>query len=295
MKPHEIPEGAVVVGVDASPHSDRAIDWAAQHALAEARPLVLLHASPSGSVVAGPPIPGGFAQPAYQRGEDPTDAVILEARSRRGIAALSPDVHGVLVHDDPRTALLDASRHASVVVLGSHGRGPARSLLLGSVSAAVVGRSSCPAVVVRPHHPGQVRRGVLVGVDGRADATPVLDFAFRQAAEKGLPLTVVHTVADPLTLGEEPVELDPASAASARAALALAESLAGYREQFPDVSIQRRLWRGRQDAVLLTLADAMHLVVVGGARAGASRGMGRGSVALSVLEHAATVVAVVPR
>ena len=53
-----------------------------------------------------------------------------------------------------------------MVVLGSRGRGPMRTLLLRSVGVAVTKHAECPVVVVRPGNRGLVRNGVLVGADG---------------------------------------------------------------------------------------------------------------------------------
>ncbi len=62
-----------------------------------------------------------------------------------------PDLRLLLVADvlDPRQALLALSDEAHVLVLGSHGHGRLKSLLLGSVSAAVANAAHCPVVVHR--------------------------------------------------------------------------------------------------------------------------------------------------
>ena len=120
-------------------------------------------------------------------------------------------------------------------MLGSRGRGPALSHLLGSVGLSVVRHAACPVVVHRPGHPGRVRDGVVVAVDATEDSIPVLEFAFRQASLRRLPIRVLHYALDPrpALLGvadggglPEPGEWD---------VLGLAEAMAGLGERYPDV------------------------------------------------------------
>jgi nucleotide-binding universal stress UspA family protein len=295
MESHDIPNGAVVVGVDGSEHSDHALDRAARHARAEARDLVLLHAVAGTSLTVAVLAKGGVDPSPYLDQIDEAGRAVLDAAVAR-IASVLPRerVHTLVVRSDPRTALLEASARASVVVIGSRGRGPVRSLVLGSVSVAVAGHAGCPVVVVRPHHPGKVRRGVLVGADGRPESQPALEFAFRQAAAHDLPLTVVHIVWDALAVASDPQVIGPDDVEYERAGLALSESIAGLGEKFPEVHVQRTLVRGTALTGLLGMADAMDLVVMGHQHGNPASGPLFGSVALGVLERASTVVAVVP-
>ena len=143
---HGIPAGTVVVGVDGSTSAGHALDWAIDQAAAEKRPLTLVCAEAS------------LDDPDGQ-------ATLEEARAQVSRKAPELDVHQLLIVADPREVLLQLSRQAALVVVGSRGRGPVLSLLLGSVGVAVSRHASCPVVVVRPGNPGLVRHGVLVGVD----------------------------------------------------------------------------------------------------------------------------------
>jgi nucleotide-binding universal stress UspA family protein len=204
MELHEIPAGSVVVGIDGSHHADHALDWAALHAASEARPLVLLHSVVGTANASMWLAQAGIDPSPYLSDADAGGRAVLGVAAKRA-AKRAPSGRApilVLTRTDPRSALIEVSAQAAMVVIGSRGRGPVSSLLLGSVSAAVAGIARCPVVVVRPQRLGLVRRGVLVGVDGTAAALPVLEFAYLQAAELGLPLTVLHMLYDSLAAAE---------------------------------------------------------------------------------------------
>ena len=194
-------------------------------------------------------------------------------------------MHEVIGDADPRTMLLDLAEHAALLVVGSRGCGPVTSLLLGSVGAAVARHASCPTVVVRPGHRGIVRQGVLAGIDGTEHSLLPLEFAYLQASLRGLPLTVLHCSRD----------LRPASDDELR--LAVAETMSGLGEKYPDVRARVELARGPADSSLTRAAQRMDLVVLGVDHGGGHATLGTllsGSVSASVLEHATCPVALVP-
>jgi nucleotide-binding universal stress UspA family protein len=225
-----------------------------------------------------------------------TDAQRLLAQAHRTVEARSRDleVHDVLRVADPRDALLDVSRHAAMMVLGSRGRGAVRSLLLGSVGVAVTRHAHCPVVVLRPSKPGLVRRGVLVGVDGTERSRAPLEFAFRQASRRGLPITVLHAFQDVVATVTEPHLVTVQTEELEEQRLLLAETIAGMREKYPDVPVRTELARGYAADCLVRMADRMNLVVVGAHHGGAASEIMFGSVASSVVDHATCPVAVVP-
>jgi nucleotide-binding universal stress UspA family protein len=288
----DIPAGAVVVGIDGSHDSEAAVDWAARHAAAENRDLVLLCGIGTPESVLGWVAAGGAGAAAYlETAADTSHEIVDQAAARLAEHGWTDRLHTVVTRTEARAALLEASESASLVVVGSRGLGPVKSALFGSVGAALAVHSHCPVVVVRPHHPGVVRRGVLVAVDGTEASPGVLGFAFRQASEQDLPLTVIHSDWDPLVPAHEIPEDDPSFQPTART---LSESLAGLQEKYPDVRVARKLLRGSPRDAISRYADAMDLVVVGHGHEDPVSRVLFGSVALAVLEHASTVVAVVP-
>src|SRR6476469_3757262 len=187
--------GSVVVGIDGSPHSMRALHWAIQQAAAEHRPLTLV---PTVNSVTPAYIDASLTDSRGSRSvlDAAGHAVLSEARAQVESAAPGLEVDEVFDLVDPREMLLQLSEHAAMVVVGSRGRGQLRSLLLGSVSVFLVRHAHCPVVVIRPSNAGKVRNGILLGVDAAPESQPVLEFAYRQASLHDLPLTIMDCVWD---------------------------------------------------------------------------------------------------
>ena len=282
--------GAVVVAYDASDHAERALRWAADQAVLERRRLVVVQvpAAPSSASWEGAvaDLDAGTEQRARFE--------VAVARARVAESHPGIEVTTSVPWGDVREVLLAASAGAHLLVMGSRGHGPVSSLLLGSVSVAVTRHARCTVVVTRPLVPGRVRDGVLVGADATAASRPVLEFAYRQASARRLPLTVVHGYPrSPVGLARAGLGPTPEESLQHHAVL-LAESLAGLAETYPDVHVTRRLEDGLAAEVLRRNARPWDLVVVGHRpRAGIEGWVGT-SVATAVLEHAQGPVAVVP-
>ena len=293
MEIKDVPAGTVIVGVDGSVNSDHALTWAADQAHLENRGLTLVHAiGPSGAAWAESyGMDHGLLLDAMrEEGQSILDrARALVERTHAGL-----EVRDVLRLTDPRLALRELSEQATMVGVGSRGRGPVKRLVLGSVSVAVARHASCPVVVIRPHNRGTVRHGVLVGVDGTERSVPALEFAFREASQRSLPLTVMYCFWDvaAAATGAGPVGDDEPGLEAER--LQLAEAVSGMRERFPDVHLTLRLARGLADDCLVRAAHRMDMVVVGVHTTGSLLGFFDGQVDRAVVEHAPCVVAVVP-
>ncbi|HKS49136.1 MAG TPA: universal stress protein [Amycolatopsis sp.] len=139
--------GPVVVGVDGSPVSERAIAAAFEAAARCDAPLVAVHAFSDGDfggVYGTVPflVDGSEIEQQEQR---------LLAECLAGRREKYPDVllEQVTVKDGPRPLLLDWARRARLVVVGSRGRGGFAGLLLGSTSQALIHHAGCPVMIVR--------------------------------------------------------------------------------------------------------------------------------------------------
>jgi len=293
MEINEIPAGTIAVGLDGSMSSRLALGFAIKQALAEHRPLTLVHAVGVMELL-------WVDQDGHDKRIGVPDTIpspqrlLAEAREKVTRKAPGVEVHELLRVADARDVLIAASRGASLVVVGSRARGPVRSLLLGSVGVVVTRHASCPVVVVRPGHPGLVRQGVLVGVDGTNRSQAPLDFAFRYASIHRLPVTLMHAFWDvrATTSAAHVVEGRLEDLEGQR--LLLAECISGLREKYPDVPVRTELARGHPEECLLKIGKRMHMVVVGSHHGGAASEAVFGSVAASVVEYATCPVAVVP-
>lgn len=266
--------GSILVGADGSKHSERALAWASEQARLERRPLVVVTA-------------------------EEANAFRTNGEAVRKVRELAPDldVIGICAAGDPRIVLVELSRDAHLLVVGSHGRGALRSALLGSVSTALSRLAVCPVVVCRPRAEEVVGRGVLVAVDATESSLPVLEFAFAQASLRGQPLTAVHCVWDVVAAvaGLRNVKLDDGDLGLGdEAHLALAETLAGFAEKYPDVPVTPRVNHGLVDDVVGWRTGAWDLVVVGRHPIDTISRLVTGSIATAVVERAQTYVGVVP-
>ena len=278
----------VIVGVDGSEGSDAALAWAARHAQLAGADLELVHA------VAVPSMAGiGWAVDASLEAGRLLRALEVEGekavtRARRTMLERHPQltVRTEVVTGDPRQVLLDRGATAYLLVVGSHGRGPVRSLLVGSVGAALARHATAPTVVVRGSTTGT--GGVVAGVESAAAAEPVLAFAFEYAELHGLRVTALRSVPDGIaaTVPAHLTEPDSAELSAARAMLADATGPSAARH--PDVRLHLDVVRGHPAESLLGYGDNTSLVVVGTSRHHV------GNDAVAAVEHATCPVAVVP-
>ena len=134
----------VVVGVDGSPLSEAALAYAYEAAAARGVPLVAVHTWRE--------LVGDLdVAPLLDLNGIETEEREVLAERLAGWGEKYPDVpvQRVVTKERPAHALVEQSRRAQLVVVGSRGRGGFKGLLLGSVSHAVLHRSHCPVAVVR--------------------------------------------------------------------------------------------------------------------------------------------------
>ncbi len=138
----------IVVGLDESEGSHRALEWAIEEAGLRDATLRAVHAVPS-SQTYFPYSAVGFedaqrrAEEAQQEAQQALDKLLAEATAGKDVTVERATPVGL-----PADELVRESRDAELLVVGSRGRGGFRGLLLGSVSQQVVQHAHCPVVVI---------------------------------------------------------------------------------------------------------------------------------------------------
>ncbi|MFF5570137.1 universal stress protein [Streptomyces luteogriseus] len=286
----------VIVGVDGSESSLQAVDWAADEAALRGVPLHLVYASlwERYEQTVFPTAPGRTEQLL-------NDVLVVAAAKRARQRVPGTEVTTEVVPEGPVPVLRRAARKASVLVIGSRGRGGAVELLSGSVCLSVAGRADGVVVVVRGDHDnrsGPLSRGrrVVVGVPDEPADSAAVRFAFREAARRCVPLEAVWAWDVP---AEEATDHAPFTGAPARvhrrrAVEALESGLRAPTEERPGVEVCRRVVEGPARAALLGASADAALLVVGARHPHGRFGPQIGRVTHAVLHHAACPVAVVP-
>lgn len=288
----------VVVGVDGSPSSVTAAQWAAREASMRKVPLTLVHVvvtatwGPATWLLPSAPIP----LPAES---DPE----LERSARTILSEAANAAEGVTHEDDgleirtelffavPVPTLVDLSKEAQMVVVGSRGRHPLQRTLLGSVSTGLIHHAHCPVAVIHdaPYlAPERAKQPVVVGVDGSPASELATAIAFDEASWRGVDLIALHACRDADLPSVE------SSAQQAIPSETLSERLVGWRQQYPDVTVHPRIVWNSPAYHLLEESEAAQLVVVGSHGRGGFAGMLLGSVSTAIA-HAARVPVIVAR
>ncbi|MGW0585454.1 universal stress protein [Streptomyces sp. NPDC002920] len=283
----------IVVGVDGSEPSLRAVDWAADECALRGLPLRLVYAS-LWERYEGESFAQDLGKPSEQvTAEDIVRTAAQRARLRRPDVAVSTDV----LPEEPEYALVREGRDAAALVLGSRGRSGFVEMLLGSVGLTVAAHAECPVIVLRGSQDNRVRpvaRGrVVVGIGEKATDSAALRFAVQEAKLRHTTLDAVrawrcpaHETTDhPLLAGE------PARLCEQHATEGLDKALT---DAPADVDLRRRTVEGPARRVLLDASHEADLLVVGARRNPGHLGLQLGRVAHAVLHHSACAVAVVP-
>jgi nucleotide-binding universal stress UspA family protein len=142
--------GLIVVGVDSSEGAKAALRFALDEAALRRATLRVVHAWQFGYIGASgiqgfAPVAGADLSDLRRRAEIALDGVLHEvAPAANGVV-----VERLVVEGAPATVLVDESRHADLLVVGSRGHGGFTGLLLGSVSQQCAHHAECPVVIVR--------------------------------------------------------------------------------------------------------------------------------------------------
>ena len=143
-------KGLMLVGVDGSPASLKALEWASKNAIALNCSIEVLSTwepyIPSGELIGSGMAPGMMVPDL-----DPEQLALESLRaSVKVIFGATPpaDLIYRTLMGAPERILVEESANATILVVGSRGHGKLRDLVLGSVSSTCAAKAKCPVLVV---------------------------------------------------------------------------------------------------------------------------------------------------
>lgn len=280
----------ILVGVDGSPDSEAAIQWATHEAVLRDQPIRLLHAIPP--VVVTWPV--AYLEASYIDSMESNGRDII-AQAQKAVQAAAgdklPAIETEIVNAAAPSALVTASRDAYMTVSGCRGLGVLGRAFLGSVSSGLLHHGRGPIAIVRTDDAPAVEATapVLVGVDGSPASEEATALAFDEASRRGVPLVALHAWSDASfpSIGSDWERYEEGGYRI------LAERLAGWQERYPDVQVQRRIVSDDPATRLVEASKDVQLVVVGSRGRGGFSSLVLGSVASKVAQAATSPVIVV--
>ncbi|WP_432585525.1 universal stress protein [Streptomyces sp. HD1123-B1] len=279
----------VTAGLDGSPESLAAADWAAHEAMLRDAPLRLVNAWP------GPDqldlTPGREAAWHYW-----AERALRSARAELDAAHPDMPILTDQIPGYPGPVLLAEAERAQLLVVGSRSLGAVAGFFMGSVGLELAAHATTPVVLVRADAPETRDSDVVAGVDLHGTCDDVLEFAFDAAARRTAGLLCVYASRVPAIRGSAPWVVDVGlTDAREEAERTLADALAPWRDKFAEVRVVEEIASDSPARRLVEAARGAALLVVGRGPRRSGPGPRLGPVAQAVAHHAACPVAVVPQ
>lgn len=292
--PSLVKPGSILVGVDGSDDGLRAVDYAAVEAQLQRAPLHIVTAVPPATATAfGLALPFMSSDSVREAAEQATSAA-----SRRALASglLPEQVTSEVVLGHPGDVLAEMSKGAAAVVIGRRGISGLERVFTGSTSVTVGARAHCPVIVV-PHgwrQPAAGGRPVGVGIDGSAESIPALAAAYAEASARKVELRVIYAYQPHLDTFAGVADYEQALQEwLQQAELRVAETLAGWHDEYPDTVVQKHFVRAHPVRALVEESHDLDLLFVGTSGQSAMPGMVLGTVARAVIASSACPIALV--
>ncbi|RLP85903.1 universal stress protein [Micromonospora sp. BL4] len=276
-------DAEILIGYDGSTDASVALDWALDEAEHSGQPVRLAYVFEWLTVAGwvGPGVaPGVWPDDTARR---QVEELVRKAAADAATAHPGLTVTGEVYDGPPALVLQERSAEAGLLVLGSRGHGGFGGLLAGSTAVAVTAHAHCPVVVVRDGAVSGPTGPVAVGVDGSEPSLVALGFAAERAAQRQVPLRVLHAwTPGPGGAAGVPDERE-----------AVEQALEPWRRTYAELSISVDLVPGSPAAMLIEASRDARLVVVGSRGRGGLAGTLLGSVSQQLIQHAHCPVAVV--
>lgn len=283
----------VVVGVDGSEQSERALDRAVLEARTRESELEILCGAgwPRRSAV---PVTESDSERLLKGAADVVDKAAERAKAAAPGLRVIPHVRSKATAAD---ALVEASATAALTIVGTRGRGGFAGLLVGSVSLRAAAHCRGPLMVVgNERAPGEERaRGTtLVGVHSETDYEGVR-YGFEDAERSGSVLRVMHAWTRPPMPPNIPVPPNETAEASRAARKLVLDVVEPLRGKYPDVKVNGSEQGGDPAATLIEASRAADMVVLTTKRRRQRRlGLQLSPVVHAVLHHAHCPVVLIP-
>jgi nucleotide-binding universal stress UspA family protein len=138
----------IIVGIDGSGHSRRALEWAVSEAGIRDVPLIVLTVQQAITGYWGSPVVYPGDADLLEHARKMAQEEIDNALDKLGAQARQQSVSVLAVPGAPGEEILKQAKDADMIVVGSRGAGGFRKLLMGSVSTHVTYHARCPVVVI---------------------------------------------------------------------------------------------------------------------------------------------------
>lgn len=286
--------GHLVVGVDGSEHSARALEFAAAEAARAGRELEIVHAIELPSQVSFygaqimPPdvsVMQGYAEELLRSAEEK-------------VRELRPDLTVRTRHEigSPTWVLIGAAKDATGIVVGTRGLGAIGGAFLGSVSRRLAVDSQCPLFVVGDGDELPDSGPILVGVDDSDFSVAACRFALEEARLRSTTvraLTAYHIPA--LAMPVEPELIAELQESERNEAARVVESIVRQARtpKTEDVEVETVTAEGSPADAILEHARDAQLIVLGSHGKGVVRRLLLGSVGQRVLQDADRPVVII--
>jgi nucleotide-binding universal stress UspA family protein len=264
--------GPVVVGIDGSDAAIGAARWAAKEAVHQDALLRLVYVI---ETTDGP----SASRSDYPADDQYAERSLRAARSALEATGLPVKIDTAVLCDDVDSALLDESKSATLICVGSMGIGRVASMVLGSTAAILAEEAHCPVAIIRrgDEWPASEAGLIAVVVDDRPGNRDVVGCAMEEARVRQAPVLA-------LCVGRR--------AFFERSRDRFYRRLDGLLRRYPDVEVEVATTRLSVTRYLQECIGAVQLVVIGSEDAGRVTQL-VGPHGLPILRHANCSVLIV--
>jgi nucleotide-binding universal stress UspA family protein len=281
----------VVVGIDGSDQSDRAVRYAVIEARRRGTGVLLVHA-----VHETAPMAAMLPMYSFESFLEVGQRLVGDAESL--VRRLDPELDvGTSVKGGSRVGvILDAAERGSVVVLGHRSRTLAGRILTHSTTTGVAARAHCPVVSVPDCWPEAGTFGrIVVGIDASVASHDALALAFHEALRRNAKLVVMHAWRLPTAYDDLAYSRLAVDEWLAGAREEMDKTLAPFREVFPAVEVDVDLRHEYAGPALVASTEGADLIVVGRRGHGAPLGVYLGSLARLLIREGRCPVEIAPQ